>query len=150
MPVPLAQHLTTTQRLTSTIRRARRAVTMAVSLSAFAGGCGADDYNTGPVCSPTLGEAIAIVVRDAQTGAPLAAEARGVVQDGAYVDSLRLEPLQQPTEWMLVGGGNRAGTYTVVVERQGSRPWRRTGVVVGRGVCGVSTVTLVADLEPSP
>jgi hypothetical protein len=91
-----------------------------------------------------------VFVRDAQTGVPLAAEARGVVQEGAYVDSLRLDPLQHPPQSTLVGGGNRAGTYTVTVERQGSRPWQRSGVVVGRGACGIVTVTLVAELEPNP
>jgi hypothetical protein len=52
--------------------------------------------------------------------------------------------------WTLVGGGGRAGTYTVTVERQGAKPWQRGGVVVRRAACGVMTVTLVADLEPSP
>ena len=143
MTIPLPQALTTTR------CPARRALIVAVSLFALAEGCRAADH-TGPVCSPTLGEAVAVIVRDAETGAPLATEARGVVQEGAYVDSLRLEPLQRPTQWTLVGGGDRAGTYTVAVERQGFRPWQRSGVVVGRGACGVETVTLTADLEPSP
>jgi len=137
------------QELTITRRPARRVLIMALSLFTVAEACRAADH-TGPVCAPTLGEAVAVVVRDAQTGAPLAAEARGVVQEGSYVDSLRPEPLQQPTQWTLVGGGDRAGTYTVVVEHQGSVPWQRSGVVVNRGACGVETVTLTADLEPGP
>lgn len=143
MTIPLPQDLI------ATLRRARRAVIMAGSLCAMTGACRAADH-TGPVCGPTLGEAVAVVVRDARTGAPLATDARGAVQEGVYVDSLRLEPLQQPTQWTLVGGGDRAGTYTVAVERQGYGPWQRSGVIVGRGKCGVETVTLTADLEPSP
>jgi hypothetical protein len=124
-------------------------VMTAVVLPALAGGCRSADH-TGPICAPTLGEAIAVIVRDARTGAPLAAGARGAVQEGSYVDSLRPEPLEQPTARTLVGGGDRAGTYTVTVARVGAQPWQRTGVVVGRGACGVATVTLVANLEPNP
>lgn len=129
--------------------RVRSAALAALLPSMLAAGCRAAD-RMGPACSPRLpGHAVAVVVRDAATGAPLADGARGAVRDGAFIDSLRPESPQAPVQWTLVGGGERAGTYTVTVERQGARPWRRDGVVVHRGACGVVTETLTADLEPS-
>jgi hypothetical protein len=127
--------------------RTRRALAgLATGLLAGCRGAGP----AGPVCAPTLGEAVAIGVRDARTGAPLAAGARGAVAEAAFVDSLRPMPLESPAGRTLVGGGDRAGTYTVTVERAGYRPWRADAVRVTRGACGVSTVGLVAALEAAP
>jgi hypothetical protein len=109
------------------------------------------DPAAGPVCAPALGEAVSVVAFDARTGTVLpAAGSRGVVADGAFVDSLRPELTQTPVSRTLVGGGDRAGVYRVVVQRDGYAQWRRDGVGVARGACGIVTGALVAELEPAP
>jgi hypothetical protein len=43
----------------------------------------------------------------------------------------------------------KAGTYTVTVERSDYRPWIRANVKVTRGDCHVATVSFTALLQPS-
>lgn len=125
----------------------RRAI-LALALAPLLGCHG--DRSLGVVCAPTLGEAVVVLLRDAGTGTPLADGARGAVTEGSFVDSLRAMPLEGPPRRTLVGGRDREGTYVVTVDRQGYRPWRADAVRVTRGVCGVNTVGLVAELQPSP
>lgn len=107
--------------------------------------------STGLVCAPTLGEAVSLVAVDRRTGTPLpAAGSRGAVTEGSYIDSLRPALLEGAAGINLYGGGDRAGVYVVTLEHPGYVSWERTGVVVTRGRCGVSTVALRAELEPAP
>lgn len=104
------------------------------------------------ICVDTGSEAAIVVqIRDAVTGAPLAAGARGAIRDGAYVDSLR-PPTSDASGRLLAldGGAGRPGTYEVTVIYPGYRIWQQDGVVVGTGSCGVASRLLHADLEPLP
>lgn len=120
-------------------------------VSAALVGCDADYETLGPTCAPSYGAAVAVVARDAQTGAVLpAAGTRGAVRDGAFVDSLVPVAMESPEVRTLLAGGARAGTYTITLERVGYRVWTREGVTVVRGVCGIVTVGLITDLERLP
>jgi hypothetical protein len=95
--------------------------------------------------------AIVVQVRDAVTGAPLAAGARGAIRDGGYVDSLRPPtPDASGRLLTLTGGAGRAGTYEVTLVYPGYQMWQQTGVVVSTNSCGVAGQLLHADLQPQP
>jgi hypothetical protein len=100
------------------------------------------------VCTANFAPAIVVEVRDG-AGQPAADGARGAVHDGAYVDSLR------PNVWdggQLLGfraAYERAGTYTVTVEKPGYQSWQVDGVRVTRDECHVRTQRLVATLVPA-
>ena len=104
----------------------------------------------GAGCLPETKPAIVVEIRDATTGAALAQLARGVVQHGAYSDSLiaaRSESSDPTTMYARRAANERPGTYDVWVERVGYRDWHAYGVRVGAGPCGVSTVQLQARLR---
>ena len=97
------------------------------------------------ICTTNFAPAVVVEIRDSTTGAPLAQGARGAVQEGTFIDSLR--PLSSTT---LQAAGERPGIYTVTVVHPGYSQWLRTDVHVQRGECHVQTVTLQALLQPSP
>jgi hypothetical protein len=118
-------------------------------------GCGATDEGFG--CAAVALPAIEVTVVDAQTGAYAAKGAVGTVQDGSFTAPLQVigwlgPPVpggaQIPTT--LGGPYERAGTYTVRVEKPGYATWERSSVRVTKGPCNVNTVRLQADLQPLP
>ena len=91
-----------------------------------------------------------VEIRDARTGIPLAASARGAVRDGAYVDSLRPHGGYGIAPYVLTSlaaAKERPGRYSVRVEVPGYRMWTLDGVVVRAGECHVRTRLLRAGLE---
>ena len=97
------------------------------------------------MCTDVALPAIIVNVQDSITGANLLVGTRGVVQDGAYVDSLHLYSpgsLQAATE--------RAGTYALTVVHVGYADWSRSSIRVSRDACHVQTVTVQARLKPFP
>jgi hypothetical protein len=116
------------------------ALTWALSL----GGC-----SEGLVCTADVRPAIIVEIRDADTALPVAAEAMGHVQDGAFVDSLRAYGADGTVLVSRAAADEREGTYTVEVVHEGYQPWQQTAVRVGRNACHVETVTLQAGLERS-
>jgi hypothetical protein len=95
--------------------------------------------------------AIIVQIRDAVTGTPLAAGARGAIRDGEYVDSLRPpSPDASGRALALSAGEGRPGTYTVTVVHPGYQTWQQSSVVVVIGNCGLASQVLHADLEPLP
>ena len=115
----------------------------------------APDYRESPEasgagCLAEIKPAVIVEIRDEKTGAPLAQLARGVVQDGAYSDSLvaaRSESTDPTTMYARRAANERHGTYEVRLERIGYRNWQAHGVRVGIGHCGVHTVWLHARLR---
>jgi hypothetical protein len=107
-------------------------------------GCG-DDRVGGPLyeaCTAIFAYGLSIDVTDAVTGAPL----EGVsaeVRDGDFVD-----PYVSVFGSTVVGAGERAGVYTVVIRKEGYRDWTRSGIVVTADRCHVMGVHLDAALEP--
>jgi hypothetical protein len=103
--------------------------------------------STSPIAYCTAPRSIAVLVipLDSVTQASVATGAHGVVQSGAYVDSLHL------SFDGVLEGGDQLGTYEITLERPGYHDWIRTSVQVTRkGPCGnVIPVRLTALLQPS-
>jgi len=102
-------------------------------------------------CSASVEPAVVVEIRDARTGVPLAGSARGVVRDGAYVDSLRPHG-GAGTPYVLMSRAaakERPGTYSVNVQAPGYQVWTLDGVVVSSDQCHVRTRRLRAELVSS-
>jgi len=101
-------------------------------------------------CPDMLVRSIVVEIRDSATAAPLALNARGVVRDGAYVDSLLLgarltaDPATTYERYTF----SRPGTYTVEISLDGYQRWSRSNVRVEKANCGVETQHLSAKLVP--
>src|SRR5687767_8031193 len=94
-------------------------------LAITSGACSGDNVCT---AEPRLG--ISLEIRDSATNAPAAAGAIAVATDGAYVDSVNVTtPLHANL------AGNRGGTYTVRVRKNGYSIWQRNNIVVPGGQC---------------
>lgn len=104
-------------------------------------------------CLLIIAPAIQVEVRDSTTGQPLAFNARGVITDGRYSDSLRVigwdNVPSDSTALILGAGDNRAGTYHVTIVRPGYLPWVAGPVRVRKGTCFVDPVRLSAKLQPA-
>lgn len=103
-----------------------------------------------PICPAVAEPAVIAEVRNAVTDDPEAEDARGVLVDEEYTDSLRVnEETDEVIPTALAGGFERAGAYTVRVEKQGFQTWTRDGVDVDDGECGPETERLTARIEPT-
>jgi len=93
-------------------------------------------------CAAPRSIAVIVNALDSLSLASVADSAHGMVQSGAYVDSLHLE-------FGVLEGGTKLGTYQVTIERRGYRQWVRTNVQVRQqGPCGnVVPVRLTALLQ---
>lgn len=120
-----------------------------VLLGLQASGC-----SDGPVfCTAELVPGIAIKIVDAETGAAAACGASAWLVSGSWSELLddawncsAPDSLQSP--W-IEGAFERAGSYTVLVLKDGYVPWSRTGVRVSGYDCHVQTVNLEARLVRS-
>jgi hypothetical protein len=102
-----------------------------------------------PICPAVVEPAVIVEVRNAVTNAPEADRVDGVLVDGTYTDSLRVqEETDDGLPVALAGGYGRAGTYTVRIEAPGVQTWTRE-VTVDDGECGPNTKRLQATLEPT-
>jgi len=102
-------------------------------------------------CTTNVVAAIAVEVRSAETGLPLADSATGFAVDGAYSDSLiqcSADSIGRITA--LCGAWERAGIYTVIVSRPGYQRWSQGNIVAVRRACHVQTQSVLAALEPVP
>ena len=123
----------------------------ALAASAALASC-RNPLGSGVACTASVEPAIVVEIRDARTGAALAARARGVVRDGAYSDSLRPHEGSGPDVGDLYScraADERPGTYTVEIQHPDYRAWTAAGVRVGRDECHVRTRRLRASLEPA-
>ena len=96
--------------------------------------------------------AITVTVRDASDGSPAAAGAFGLVQGGAFLDTLRLPPtlLDSTGATELYSQRTGPGLYTVTVSKPGYATWRVDGVRVRDGDCGLIPVAFQAGLTRAP
>lgn len=103
------------------------------------------------VCTAVVMPGIEVQVYDSVSGQVAAVGARGYVQDGAYVDSLRpyrFMASDPSTLYALSAAPERPGRYDVVVEKEGYRTWTRSDVRVDDGRCHVRSAVLRAELAP--
>jgi hypothetical protein len=94
---------------------------------------------------------IIVHIRDAHNGTGLAYDARGIVRDGAFADSLQpaMSSSSDPHDlYARAAAHERAGTYSVEIVHPGYATWTAAGVRVAGGTCHVQTVTLHANLAP--
>jgi hypothetical protein len=123
-----------------------------LALSAIAGlGCSGV---TSPevVCTAEMRAGIVVEIHDGSTGAALAYDARGIVRDGAYADSLHpaMSSSADPHDlYARAAAHERAGTYTIEVVHPDYATWTAAGVRVEDGACHVQTITLHANLTPT-
>lgn len=109
---------------------------------------GCDSNN--PICPAVAEPAVIVEVRNAVTEDPEAENAEGVLIDGNYTDSLRIkEETDEGIPVALAGGFERAGTYSVRIDKPGFQAWTREGVDVDEGECGPETERLDARIEPT-
>lgn len=105
----------------------------------------------GVICTDQFVPGIVVEIRDGGTGVPLAAEARGAVREGTYVDSLKPGhgvPSEPSTMLGRYAAGERVGTYSIEIQRSGYQTWTASNVVVVQDGCHVRTQRLRADLNP--
>lgn len=125
--------------------RGRGSIILGVGIALIVAGC---DFGN-PICPAVAEPAVTVEVRNGTTESPAADGATGLLIDGAYTDSMRVVEETESGEPLALGGGyERAGTYTVRIEKSGFAPWTRTGVQVSEGPCGPETRRLTAFLEP--
>lgn len=109
---------------------------------------GCDDSPVNVNCPAVVVPAVVVEVQNVVTGAPEAKNADGRLIDGRYNDSMRAASVNSegvPTA--LEGGHGRAGTYTVLIEKQGFESWSRSRIQVPEGQCGPDTERLTAELD---
>lgn len=99
-------------------------------------------------CAAYVAPAVAVEVRDSNTGLPIAEGARGAAHDGTYIDSLRPFQSSGGALLSLQAAPERPGTYSIEVQRTGYQDWTVSGVQAKSGQCGVQTTTVRADLTP--
>jgi hypothetical protein len=107
----------------------------------------------GPICTAESRPALVIEVRDRVSNQFIPALARGVVQDGAFQDSLRLSGMtgdDPPVPVSYAAAFERRGVYTVSLQVDGYHRWDTSGIAVSRDECHVRTVGLSAALQPRP
>lgn len=92
-------------------------------------------------CTDAQFPGIAVQVRDSVTGSSTGLGAIVVAAEGAFADT------GSSVSGIYALAYERPGTYTVTVEQASYLKWTRTGVVVTRGECHVSTVNIIARLQ---
>jgi hypothetical protein len=93
------------------------------------------------VCTALYAYGITVTVLDASTSESLPVAPAGTVRDGNFSDSMTVMGNQ------LVGAGERAGTYDVMVTAPGYTAWDTAGIVVTADECHVHGVGLTATLQ---
>ena len=97
-------------------------------------------------CTDLLTYGVYVTVRDAQTGDTLTTTVTGTITDGRYSEAMEVE-----RDGVLVGAGNRAGTYDVEIRAEGYQTWTLDDVKVKQDFpfCPqVETVRLEAEMVP--
>lgn len=103
----------------------------------------------GTDCTDMVERAIEVEILDAATGAALAAGAVGTIVSSDHSEALL--PAGGAADTLIsLGAYGPAGMYDVEVTHPGYLPWRREGVRVRSGRCGVETARLKAALQQLP
>jgi hypothetical protein len=100
----------------------------------------------GPICTMIFVYGLAVEIRDAVTGAGIAAGAVAVAREGSYSETLEHGPVDSVS---VHGAGERAGTYTITVSRPGYVAWTSPPIKVTADQCHVQPVLVKARLAPA-
>jgi len=99
-----------------------------------------------PVCTMIFVYGLSVDVRDAVTGAGIAAGAVVVARDGDYSETLESGVVDSVS---VHGAGERAGTYIITVTRPGYAAWGSPPVTVTADQCHVHPALVTARLTPA-
>ncbi len=105
------------------------------------------NYRTG--CTTEFVYGITVNVVDSVSGAPAGAGATLVVQDGAYSEAIT-HPATSSNSESFNAAGERPGTYSLSVTRNGYKAWSASGITVTKDACHVKGVAITARLQPAP
>ena len=113
-------------------------------LALFISACGGGSI----MCPQWILSPIVVEVRDAATGEPAAVGASGIIRKGNRETPLFVPGPNEHLRLFSNGGpDNGPGLYDVFVQKSGYLDWRRDGVYVAAGNCGIErTVEVRADL----
>ncbi|MEO8478554.1 MAG: hypothetical protein ABI542_02900 [Gemmatimonadota bacterium] len=100
----------------------------------------------------TLGDpkfAIEVSFHDDVTRVRLTGSTPGMIQDGAYHDSLRASAVDtNGLVAQMAAGRGRRGTYQLTAKREGYQAYSQSGIRVNSYDCGVAPVFLFVYLTP--
>lgn len=102
------------------------------------------------VCPQILSPGVAIEVRDAFDGSPIASGAKLVAQAGTYADSMSVPVGQPELNNSHLFGAFQPGLYTLTVTKTGYQPWVQANVTVTATRCGVNLTSFTASLHAAP
>ena len=121
------------------IQNSRR---VALWVFALAAGLGACDSTSSPlVCTAEFVYGVQITAVDSATNQALTEGVSGSLVDGTFTEAMILAGN------ILLGAGEREGTYTATVEASGYATWNRSDIVVTADPCHVIPVELEAQLQ---
>ena len=96
------------------------------------------------VCTQEFVYGLNVIVLDATTGNPLVEGVTVEATDGSYHETLQLVP---GLEYSFTGAGERVGTYTVTITKEGYQTYTSSPIIVTRNVCHVITQSLTVNLQ---
>jgi len=103
-----------------------------------------DDDDDQIVCTQQFVYGLNVVVLDASTGNPLVEGVTVEATDGSYHETLELIP---GLEYLFAGAGERVGTYTITITKEGFQTYISPQIVVTANVCHVNPQSLTVNLQ---
>ncbi len=103
-----------------------------------------DNENDQIVCTTQFVYGLNVFVLDAESGQPLVEGVTVSAVDGNYQENLELIP---GLEYSFVGAGERTGTYTVTVIKEGYQTFSSTPIVITSDVCHVIPQSLTVNIH---
>jgi hypothetical protein len=104
--------------------------------------CESDDDQI--FCTQEVVDGLRVTVLDATSGQPLTEGVTVGAAEGTYQETLELLP---GLENLFAGAGERSGTYTVTITKDGYQTYISPPIVVTRDVCHVITQSLTVNLQ---
>ncbi len=98
----------------------------------------------GFACTADFRYGLSISVLDG-AGAPAAEGAFGLAVEGSHIDTMMVLGTD-----VMVGAGERPGTYDITISKEGFMTWSAGNVTVTADECHVIPVSLEANLIPVP
>ena len=95
-------------------------------------------------CTQEFVYGLNVIVLDATTGNPLVEGVTVEATDGGYHETLQLVP---GLEYSFTGAGERVGTYTVTITKEGYQTSTSLPIIVTRNVCHVIPQSLTVNLQ---
>jgi hypothetical protein len=102
-----------------------------------------NDENDPINCTTEFVDGLRITVLDQANGQPIVEGVTVTAVDGSYTENLELV---SGVDNFFAGAGERVGTYTVTVTKNGYQTFTSSPIVVTRNVCHVITQSLTVNL----